>query len=181
MLVFIIFTPNKEYDRKNILLYFKSEEIGRVNVMYHLKKNQIILFTLFITILSYFLYHSLRPLVQETNTTSTAIHPLITCRKVGEGFQAVEPTAIFYIDSPAIHSLLQFENLPKASNLTTKWFYGSQDQEPLHVTSIDVSGSDTAHFWIQAPAQGWYIGNYLIEIYLNEELLETREIIVTYK
>ncbi|WP_273223616.1 hypothetical protein [Geosporobacter ferrireducens] len=117
---------------------------------------------------------------QETSTAA-AIHPLITCRKVGERFQPIEPTATFYVDSPEIHSLLQFENLPKESKLTAKWFYGSVDQEPFHVASIDISGSDTVHFWLQAPASGWYIGSYRIEIYLNEERIETREILVTYK
>lgn len=149
--------------------------------MYRFKKYRWILSALLLVILSYFLYSTISLHVEETSATVAVIHPLVTCRKVGEKFQPIEPTAIFYVDSPEIHSLIQFENLPKQSKLTAKWFYGSVDQKPLHITSVDISGSDTAHFWLQAPPNGWYIGNYTIEIYLNEEHIETREITITYK
>ncbi|SHJ31840.1 hypothetical protein SAMN02745975_01802 [Geosporobacter subterraneus DSM 17957] len=149
--------------------------------MFHSKKNQFILSIFFIITLSYFLYNAFHPLVHETGAAAIRVHPLITCKEVSESFQPAESTAIFYIDSPAIHSLLRFENLPKQSVLTAKWFYHSQNQKLLYETSVDVSGSDTAHFWIQAPAKGWYIGSYMIEIYLNENLIEKKEIIVTYK
>lgn len=149
--------------------------------MFHSKKNPFILSIFFIIALSYFLYNAFHPLVRETHAAAVRVHPLITCKEVSESFQPVESTAIFYIDSPAIHSLLQFENLPKKSVLTAKWFYHSQDQKLLHETSMDVSGSDIVHFWIQAPPKGWYIGSYMIEIYLNGHPIEKKEIIVTYK
>lgn len=134
-----------------------------------------------IVILLCLVYIHIHFTVQQTDTLPIVIEPLILCKDITEEFEAIEPTETFYIDSTEIHGLVKFKNLPQNSIIMTKWNYIGDKNMELNATSVTVSGKDTAHFFIKSPENGWYIGDYLIEIYLNDTLIESKGFRITYK
>lgn len=87
-------------------------------------------------------------------------------------FEPINPTGIFAANAPAIHMTVQIKDAPANSEFMALWYPPNQD--PLKFVLPPVDGSRWLDFRLTPPPDGFPNGEYKVEIYLNDELVDTK-------
>ena len=77
--------------------------------------------------------------------------------------------------SPEIHALVQLKNVKAGRELKASWVAVDAIDEPNYVIKsypleLKDQGEVTAHFMISRPANGWPIGKYKLDLYLDGQI-----------
>jgi hypothetical protein len=107
-----------------------------------------------------------------------SIGSVVATRSVDENFKATDPTSNF---SPgdAFHLSVQVKNILVGSNITVKYYLDGVHAEEADTTVIaDKAGSGYYDFTLTPPADGFPIGKYTAEVYLDDVLSSTMAFLV---
>lgn len=85
-------------------------------------------------------------------------------------FEPVNPATTFKANAPAIHVTVQIKDAPTGTRFRARWYPPSQD--PLDFELV-TDGSRWMDFRLTPAPDGFPIGEYQVEIYVNDELVET--------
>lgn len=87
-------------------------------------------------------------------------------------FEPINPTGIFAANASAIHMTVQIKDAPANSEFMALWYPPNQD--PLKFELPPVGGTRWLDFRLTPPPDGFPNGEYKVEIYLNDELVDTK-------
>ena len=111
---------------------------------------------------------------------ATAVHAAST--RYGEvvvsDSQGGDERAVFAPTTPKIYLTAEIEDVAKGTKLTSKWIAEKTQAAPpnYEIASADVSPTpkmDVADFSLSKPTQGWPVGDYRVELLINDKLAET--------
>lgn len=88
-----------------------------------------------------------------------------------ETFEPVNPTTQFKSNAPFIHATIQIENAPVNTRFRARWYPPGQD--PLNF-DLKTDGTRWLDFRLTPAPQGFPAGNYKVEIYVNDKLVDTK-------
>jgi len=86
-------------------------------------------------------------------------------------FEPIRPTTTFKHDAPFIHAVVQIEQAPANTNFRARWYPPGQD--PLDFP-LQVDGSRWLDFRLTPAPDGFPTGDYKVEIYVNDQLADTK-------
>ncbi|MDW7657172.1 MAG: zinc ribbon domain-containing protein [Bacillota bacterium] len=92
-----------------------------------------------------------------------------------DSLQAVNKTDRFSTDTPIIYATALLKNAPEDTLITAKWYYVTED---IDIASVDLESTETnqyVSFSLSRPDNGFPIGDYEVELYVDEELSVTLE------
>lgn len=87
--------------------------------------------------------------------------------------QAVSKTDEFSPDAPVIYATALLNNAPEDTLITAKWRYVTED---IDIASVDLESTETSQyisFSLSAPDNGFPVGDYEVELYIDGTLEET--------
>ena len=102
-----------------------------------------------------------------------------TCERVAEPeMKALGVRNEFNALSPEIHAVVQLKDVKEGSELKGSWISVDAIGEPNYVIksstlNFEAKGDATAHFMISRPANGWPIGNYKLDLYIDGKIAGT--------
>jgi hypothetical protein len=109
----------------------------------------------------------------ESLTITRAINP--------DTKEPTDPTTTFQTHDPKIFAVAKVSNLVNNSQLTAKWYFNSVEVPEVRGTIV-ISGSGGSGYFsfsIVPSAEGFYIGNWKVEIYLDDVLVKSATFKVT--
>lgn len=86
-------------------------------------------------------------------------------------FEPINPTTTFRSNAPFIHAGVQVENAPVNTKFRARWYPPSQD--PLDF-DLQTDGTRWIDFRLTPAPDGFPTGEYKLEIYVNEQLVNTQ-------
>lgn len=87
--------------------------------------------------------------------------------------QAVSKTNRFSPATPVIYATALLKNAPEDTLITAKWYYVTED---IDIASVDIESTETNQyisFSLSRPDNGFPVGDYEVELYIDGELSET--------
>lgn len=87
-------------------------------------------------------------------------------------FEPVNPTNTFKKDAGAIHATVKIQDAPANTVISAKWY--PPDQEPLEFNLPPVDGTRWLDFRLTPTPNGFPGGEYKVEIFVNEKLVDTK-------
>lgn len=114
--------------------------------------------------------------VTGSSTTSAGIQ-VVQDIVLAEGakpdtFEPVNPTNTFKKDAGAIHATVKIQDAPASTVISAKWY--PPDQEPLEFNLPPVDGTRWLDFRLTPTPDGFPGGEYKVEIFVNETLVDTK-------
>lgn len=107
-----------------------------------------------------------------------SISSVVATRSVDENFKATDPTSTFS-PSDAFHLSVQVKNILVGSNITVKYYIDGTHAEEADTTLIaDKAGSGYYDFTLTPPTDGFPIGKYTAEVYLDDVLSDSIDLLV---
>lgn len=100
-----------------------------------------------------------------------SIDQIVIARSLDEGQRPVEPTSVFGAEDVFYASVI-VSNLEVGSRVTGKWYLGDEFIDEASVTMTEEGFSGYLGFTI-TPDTTWPPGEYRIEVYLDDQLLQT--------
>jgi len=107
---------------------------------------------------------------------AASIVSITTCEGVTEpGMKAQGVRKEFDPRSPEIHALVQLKDVKAGSKLKGNWIAVDAIDEPNYVIksyTLDLTnpGDVTAHFTLSRPTNGWPVGKYKLDLYIDEKI-----------
>jgi hypothetical protein len=95
--------------------------------------------------------------------------------------QPTDPTTTFTAHDSHIYAVAKASNLVNNSSLSARWYYNSEEVREVR-GSIVISGSGGSGYFsfsIVPPAEGFWIGHWKVEIYLDDVLAQSATFEVT--
>lgn len=86
-------------------------------------------------------------------------------------FEPINPTTTFKTNAQAIHAAVSIQDAPANTLVSAKWY--PPDQLPLEFNLPPVDGTRWLDFRLTPPPEGFPAGEYKVEIYVNEQLVDT--------
>lgn len=88
------------------------------------------------------------------------------------------PKTSFVKDTPMIHVSAGLANMPNGSKIKGVWIGEKTDKAPpetkIDEATVEVAPTvNVAHFSLSKPTAGWPLGDYRVELYFNDTLLDT--------
>jgi hypothetical protein len=87
-------------------------------------------------------------------------------------FEPINPTTMFKTNAQAIHAAVSIQDAPANTFVSAKWY--PPDQLPLEFNLPPVDGTRWLDFRLDPPSEGFPTGEYKVEIYVNEKLVDTK-------
>jgi len=98
------------------------------------------------------------------------VETAVMARSLDPNYQPVEPTSVFG-PTDTFYCSVKVTDLEKGSNVTAKWFFGS---EFLGEYTYTATGGGSGHVGFSlSPAGTWLAGSYRVDIYLNDALVQS--------
>lgn len=91
-------------------------------------------------------------------------------------FEPVNPTDTFKKNAQAIHAAIKIQDAPANTRFQAKWY--PPNQEPLEFNLPPVDGTRWLDFRLTPAPDGFPTGEYKVEIYVNEKLVDTKTFMV---
>lgn len=88
-----------------------------------------------------------------------------------ETFEPVNPTTTFKSNAPFIHATVQVQDAPANTQFRARWYPPGQD--PLDF-DLKTDGTRWLDFRLTPAPNGFPAGDYKVEIYVNEQLADTK-------
>ena len=103
-----------------------------------------------------------------------SIESITLSQDVDDSFAPIDPTEVFKTGTSTVYVSIKINNMTPGDKLTAIWYYMETGEE-LNTTDYapGESGSGYIGFNIQSD-DSFPSGNYNVEVYLNEELYETK-------
>jgi hypothetical protein len=107
------------------------------------------------------------------NASSEIVQEIVLAEDTNpDTFEPINPTNTFKKNAPAIHAAIKIENAPPNTSFGAKWY--PPDQQPLEFNLPPVDGTRWLDFRLTPGSDGFPVGEYRVEIYLNEKLVDTK-------
>ncbi len=87
-------------------------------------------------------------------------------------FEPVNPTNLFTKNAEAIHAVVKIQDAPANTLLRAQWY--PPNQEPLEFKLPPVDGTRWLDFRLTPTPDGFPPGEYKVEIYVNDQLVDTK-------
>ena len=108
-----------------------------------------------------------------SNATGSVIKQVVMAESVKpETFEPINPTTTFKSNAEAIHAAVQLDNAPANTLMQARWY--PPQQEPLEFNLPPVDGTRWVDFRLTPAPDGFPTGEYHVEIYVNEQLADTK-------
>jgi hypothetical protein len=87
----------------------------------------------------------------------------------------IDPTDRFGTDQPELHAIAVLKNPGKGTIVKGTWVSVdaiAQPNYPIDSVSVQIQekGEARAHFALSRPKNGWPVGNYRLDVYVNDKL-----------
>jgi hypothetical protein len=99
-----------------------------------------------------------------------SVDSVTTCKAVDEDYKPIGETTDFYPDE-TFYCSVAVSNLEAGSAVRAEWFY-RDEWLGAYTYTAEKGGSGYIGFNL-VPAELWSIGDYAVEIYLEDELIQT--------
>lgn len=109
--------------------------------------------------------------VTTANLTDAAMASKIDANTM----EPITKTKVFAVDTPVIYATALLKNAPEDTKITAKWYYVTDD---FDIASVDVMSTETSQyvsFTLTQPDAGFPVGDYKVELYIDDKLSETLE------
>ncbi|HYN89489.1 MAG TPA: hypothetical protein VER55_13225, partial [Ardenticatenaceae bacterium] len=95
-------------------------------------------------------------------------------KDLNDAFEPIEPTDTYDPDE-SFHASIEVANVPNGIHISNRWYFGSVLlREAGTTTRQDVSRQLLASV-LTSPEEGWEPGDYRLEVYFADELMDTAE------
>jgi hypothetical protein len=101
------------------------------------------------------------------------------CKQVNASKTApIDPTDRFGTDQPELHAIAVLKDAAKGTVVNGMWVSIdaiAQPDYPIDSVSVQLpeKGDTQVHFSLSRPTNGWPVGNYKLDVYLNDNLVST--------
>lgn len=126
-----------------------------------------IIITVFFVLLTIFLFPG-------CGKEPVSIESITLSQDVDESYAPIDPNEVFKPGTSTVYVSVKINNMTPEDKLTAAWYYMETGEE-LNTTDYtpESTGSGYIGFSIKS-ADSFPSGNYSVEIYLNDELYETK-------
>ena len=114
----------------------------------------------------------------EQSATKTPSIESATLAKGSNQNEAVDPTTVFAPEDLVLHLVVKVADAVEGTSLKATWSVVEvQDYEPqvIDETSYTLSGGENVADFTLTNDQAWPVGKYKVELYLNDQLVQTLE------
>lgn len=101
-----------------------------------------------------------------------------TLAKGSDQNEAVDPTSVFAPDDLVLHLVVKVANAVEGTSLKAIWYVVEvQDYEPQVIDEVPytLSGGENVADFTLTNDQPWPVGKYKVELYLNDQMVQTLE------
>lgn len=123
---------------------------------------------------------TIAPNATPSNATAAVLKQVVLAAEIDPGtFAPINPTNTFPSNAPSIYAAVQLIEAPANTRLRSRWY--PPGQEPLESNDAgNVTGNGTRwfDFHLLPSADGFPAGEYKVEIYVNDQLAETKTFVV---
>lgn len=101
------------------------------------------------------------------------------CKQVNASKTApIDPTDRFGPDQPELHAIAVLKDAAKGTVVKGTWVSVDAIAQPNYpidsvVVQLPEKGDTQVHFSLSRPTNGWPLGNYKLDVYLNDKLVST--------
>ena len=113
--------------------------------------------------------------VEESEARTPSIESATLAKGSSEN-EAVDPTSIFAPDDLELHLVVKVADAVEGTSLKAIWYVVEvQDYEPQAIDEVPytLSGGENVADFTLANDQPWPVGKYKVELYLNDQLVQT--------
>jgi len=112
------------------------------------------------------------PSTTKSDTWKKYLKAAVICRSMDEDYNPVDPTDVYGPTDP-FNCSVEVKNLPPGTRANGKWYFGSQFIDEKEIF-LKAGGSGCVGFFCN-PKKNWPVGEYRVEIYLNDNLVEEKK------
>ncbi|MDD3067944.1 MAG: hypothetical protein WC134_01460 [Acholeplasmataceae bacterium] len=102
---------------------------------------------------------------------------LQTTATVDDEYYPINPMSVFDPSTPYIYLTGNMKDAEIGSEVIAEWYYISGEEDLyLYQMKLEVTEADLGfYFSLSKPTDNWYIGDYVIYLFYNDEWMETVE------
>lgn len=121
-------------------------------------------------------FFTITPNTTPSDATATVLKQVVLATDIDPGtFAPMNPTNTFPSNAPSIYAAVQLVEAPANTRLRSRWY--PPGQEPLEFNGSG-NGNRWFDFHLLPSADGFPAGEYKVEIYVNDQLAETKTFVV---
>jgi len=112
----------------------------------------------------------------QGSAEAARVASVVTCQNVDDSAtKPVGPTDKFKPDQAAVHALVSVVDPAPGTKVKGVWVSVDAISTPNYeidsaVVEFKREGNATVHFTLSRPTNGWPVGNYKIDVYVNDQL-----------
>lgn len=101
------------------------------------------------------------------------------CKQVNASKTApIDPTDRFGTDQPELHAIAVLKDAAKGTVVKGTWVSVDAIAQPNYpidsvVVQLPERGDTQVHFSLARPTNGWPVGNYKLDVYVNDQLVSS--------
>jgi hypothetical protein len=110
--------------------------------------------------------------VDFTVEKTTVITDIMTCKGVTEAMEAIAPTTVFPRDQQVFHCVLTVLNVQGETKVKSVWVavdVGDVKDTKIDEATLTTSKDQTLHFSLGKDTGYWPVGEYRLDLYVNEK------------
>lgn len=111
-----------------------------------------------------------------SNATASVLRQVVLAQDVDPAsFQPINPTSTFQSNAPFIHATAELRDAPANTRMRARWYPPGQDSLDF---DLETDGTRWVDFRLTPTPDGFPTGDYRVEIYVNDELADTKFFVV---
>jgi hypothetical protein len=114
--------------------------------------------------------------LQPTQPPPPSVDDVIMTRSIDhETMKPTDPTALFKSSDAELHAVVKVSNLVNGSSLMAKWYFNDVEIPEVRDSTVITGsgGSGYFSFSLSPSEEGFWVGDWKVEIYLDNKLVKT--------